>query len=194
MAPAFGYNAFFVGGWYELVNLGSASITRPMFSDVAALRELEDGEFSLPRISVVARSASAIQNTSKMILFASSTQAAPGEYGRFADDRQGCHYVMPRWLDVPPGSEPNDNFDDFQIWRGGATSGGLPVYVDDVITVLTNGPTDPFAAVPMGRHTGNVAAIHADLHVESHLPGSLQDQQYWINNAASELRPSFQRR
>ncbi len=37
--------------------------------------------------------------------------------------------------------------------------------------------------VPIGRYTGQVAAVYADLHTATESPGSLADQRKWIYSA-----------
>ncbi len=187
--PAFGYNAYYVGGWYHYVSVPGGLAPKPKYADARALTgsSLDGG-----RISVVARTSSAIRFTNKMILFSGATSVTPGVYEEMEDDRQGCHYVIPRWMELGA----NDSWDseaDLRIWYAGMETSGGFVFSDAVITVAGSGPDDNFAAIPFGRHTGQVTAVHGDLHIGAHKPGVLEDQQYWVNGAVQSHHATHRR-
>ena len=161
--PAFGYNAYYIGGWWKMVSYGSIEMPRPRFYDAH-----HDGQ----RISVVARSISSIRNTDRMVVFCSSAAMRAGEalaYKNFVNDYTlGSHCVVPPTLaDVPQWSLDPDNPSFYQL------------------KVLIGSAIEP-TSVPIGRYTGQAAALHADGHIEPHLPGDLMDQRAWINTATSK--------
>ena len=162
--PAFGYNAYYIGGWYP-EHTEWQQFDHPMhrFYKVAPLDEsgqpaivhpTEDGEITV-QVNVVVRSPSSITETDRLILFCGATVAQPGVRGRIDDSHPGSHYVVPPYLADQPQ------------WQ--RTGGGIEVLADDT-------------AIPAARYTAQVGALHADLHWAPHSPGELQDMRYWINN------------
>ncbi len=88
--PAFGYNAFYVGGWYEF----DATQNR------ARMRYSDTGYFSspgvlVPRQEVVARSRSQILRPAELISFCPSTAAAVGFYKDPDEFARGSAWVVP---------------------------------------------------------------------------------------------------
>ena len=195
--PAFGYNAYYVGGWYKWVDLDDVDALFPL------PRWYRTGALSATggQISVVAMSPSSIRQTSKMVLFCSSTAVEAGVHDRFADDRPGAHFVVPRWMEVSAGAQ--GPWASSRYWYAGLVD-DQGDYIDssDVITVQNNGPdphdingdgsADSFLAIPMGRHTGQAAVVHADGHTEAYNPGALEDIQHWVNGAPHPARPAHQ--
>lgn len=76
--PGFGYNAMYMGGWWEM----DGNIPRPRYFDA----------------NVVSRSVGAIRRSSELLIFCSSSMLAPGFYRKFPADQKGCHYAVPPWL------------------------------------------------------------------------------------------------
>ena len=112
----------------------------------------------------------------------SSTAATSGVYKGFDDDRAGLHYVVPRYMGVPWTSDAT-TWQNYRKWAAGTVDDDDTVGTDTIITVFESGPDDPFCAIPIGRHTGLAATVHADLHTAPHLPGELDDMRYWISGA-----------
>lgn len=173
--PAFGYNAYYVGGWWRPAQPGTPP--PPPFPRYAKARRP-----GAERTNVVIRTSSGMSDPSKLVLFSSSTAVNGGVYKGFGDDQPGMHYVIPRYMDVPYASDET-NWPDFRKWAAGTLDGDDNVGTDTIISVFASGPDDPFTAIPIGRHTGLAATVHADLHTEPHLPGELDDMRYWVNGA-----------
>ncbi len=104
--PGFGYNAMYVGGWWEM----DGGIARPRYYEH----------------NVVARSVASIRRASDVLLFCSSSLLEPGFYRKFPADQKGCHYAVPPWLGpVDQWTVPGAN--------GGPTGGGVDPGSVDVL-------------------------------------------------------------
>jgi prepilin-type N-terminal cleavage/methylation domain-containing protein len=161
--PAFGYNALYVGGWWEMTDVNGQMLPRPRF---ASVREV--GENGVEgRVSVVAASPSAIRNSSDFVVFCSSSEHEPGQLYQIDDERPGAHYV------VPPIVAAQERWRRARIGNNRQSS----VTTDLLIEVLQQSP------VPVGRYNELASVLHADLHTTSTEPGSLVDQRLWINAA-----------
>jgi len=84
--PAFGYNAYYLGGWWEMVG----AQPRYRFADATTV----DGVAK----AVVETSVARIERSTKVITFCSSTFLGPGTYRRIQRDAIGAHFVTPPWL------------------------------------------------------------------------------------------------
>ena len=173
LEPAFGYNAFYVGGWWdewleETDEFGTVIAPTFRFRNANPLDRngapvMENG---VPvKAAVVSRSPAVIRNPN-LILFASSSALAPGEYHEVIDVQPGCHYVVPPYLQRTG------------IWRRADT--------DSVIDVVGEWD-DQAPGIPIGRYTGQAAILYADLHSEPKAPGELDDQRNWIDAADRKL-------
>lgn len=188
--PAFGYNAYYVGGWYRYENVpGEGPIPRIRYGRTWSFEI--DGSDSGP-IGAVATSPSSIRQTSKMILFCSATGVAPGTYGRLPDDRPGMHFVVPRWMEVPYATTM-PALEQRLWWPGVEDEFGMVTQTTEAITVRADAPDEEFCSIPIGRHTGQAAVLHADLHVSSPDPGALGDMTMWVNGATHSERPAHRR-
>ncbi len=172
--PRFGYNGYYVGGWWEMGEIEGDAVSRYRFWDTKP-----GGGATLPSISVVARSPGTIRDPSNLIIFCSSAQVRPGRYRKWRDETPGWHLVTPPILA------------NQQQWLAGRTGAGAPASaaaaggliqgtgLDDrtLEAVVTN------SWVPIGRYTGKVAMVYADLHCATESPGALSDQRKWIYSA-----------
>jgi prepilin-type N-terminal cleavage/methylation domain-containing protein len=86
--PAFGYNGFYLGGWWELDN--HSEKPEVIFGDVA----LTDGR----KTSVVATSYSQLKKTNKQIVFCSTFLATEGIHEEKQDDVAGTFMSIPSIL------------------------------------------------------------------------------------------------
>lgn len=172
--PAFGYNGYYLGGWYRMTTVPGQplQIPRPRYSNVFTVPVPNDPDPVPGPIGVVARTISQVRGT-HLIVFCSSTQvphASSGSryYVRFPDDRPGAHLVTPRFLGTS------------EIWRQSeATEATGPTAVQ----ALAAPPDLTNCVVPIGRHTGQAATIRVDGSIELALPGALDDQRNWVNGA-----------
>jgi type II secretory pathway pseudopilin PulG len=180
--PGFGYNAHYVGGWWEMID----GLPRYRFYDATV-----GGAAKV----VVATSVAQIKRSSSVITFCSSSFLPRGIYRKWERDQPGWHWVSPPMLGA-----------DEQWSIPGASSGGfgnpgiggvsLAAAGDD--SKLTTGGADPTAlevigdlpddalngtAVPIGRYNRLMAVLHSDGHTAVETPGSLMDMRRWIESA-----------
>jgi type II secretory pathway pseudopilin PulG len=171
--PAFGYNAIYLGGWYE----GSS------FSGLPAPRFYERG--------VVATSQSHLARAQNLVVFCSSSVQPAGFYRKWSNSTPGSHYVTPpivamtqRWISAglalvsaaPSGTQPA--FTQVQV---DATEVAAPVESSTIRVV--DDTTSPHTSIPIGRYTSHVAVCFADGGTSSQMPGALFDQRMWIPRA-----------
>ena len=165
--PAFGYNGYYTGGWWEMGDFGNELRARPKFHDAHAV---ENGQPTGRRVTVVARSTSSIANPTGYVTFCSSTDVLPGNYHRFTDFQLGSHYVTPPFL-----------AEDEQ-WNWGRRRPNDPNSSRTQFSLEAMTDT----AIPIGRYTGQTTVLYADGHSEPQAPGALRDQRYWISTADSK--------
>lgn len=170
--PAFGYNAFYCGGWWQAdASMGITPHAR-YSRDVQTLT----GRDAMP----VARTIPQVQRPTEMIVFASSTRGPVNTVDttdaqsndatnaktyagrlRINDEMPGFHVIVPpRLADRPQWSDV----------------AGDPAEV----AVL-----DDRYGVPVGRYTGTVPQLRVDLSVDAELPGTMQDMRKWTIAADS---------
>jgi len=179
--PRFGYNGYYVGGWWEMVEIEGDAVSRYRFWDTNP----GGGATLAPSVPVVARSPGTIRDPSNLIIFCSSTQVEePGRYRKWLAETPGWHLVTPpilanqqQWLSGRAGAHAGL----------AAAAGGLILAqgyqvgtgLDDRTLEAVATP----ASVPIGRYTGQVAVVYADLHCATESPGALSDQRKWIYSA-----------
>ncbi|MBT8486408.1 MAG: type II secretion system protein [Phycisphaerales bacterium] len=161
--PGFGYNAMYVGGWWEMVDVEGEELPRHRFYNARELNPSDpdaDG-----RINPVALTPGSIRDSSRFILFCSTAGQSMGSHHEVKDIWPGSHYAVPPIVA------------DSRIWETASADS-----IIDVVQLL-----DSFSSpIPVGRFTGQAAVLHADLHSEPWAPGDLDDQRYWINLADNE--------
>jgi prepilin-type N-terminal cleavage/methylation domain-containing protein len=86
--PAFGYNGFYLGGWWELDN--HSGKPKMIFKSVT----LTDGQ----KECVVATHDAQIKKANKQIVFCSTFSAEAGTYGELPNDTDGSHFAIPSIL------------------------------------------------------------------------------------------------
>lgn len=179
--PSFAYNAFYVGGWYDqwlpLLNDDkeiTGYVPRPRYGGQVTANyysyngDVREGPFETTA-SVVVRSPAQIRNASNLILFCSASRMPLGDFHEVEADRFGSHFVVPPYLATEP------------MWRKS------PDTPSDT-TLQVRGTVDgQDAPVPIGRHTGAVASLRADLRTDASAPGTLDDQRLWIDRADTKL-------
>ncbi len=180
--PAFGYNALYVGGWWDQwVQLtdddGVIEGNRPQTRFYAARRVTDEQDDEWQPISVVVRSVGNIASPNRLVLFCSSSGREIGRHSDIQNIAPGSHFVVPPYL----GQRA--------VWRraSAAGEGDISTGSATIIDVLDHFESSPriLAPVPVGRYTGQAAVLHADLHTEPRVPGILDDQRFWIHNADS---------
>ncbi len=174
--PRFGYNGYYVGGWWEMVEIEGDAVSLYRFWDTKP----GVGATLDRSISVVARSPGTIRNPSNLIIFCSSADVRPGLYRKWLEETPGWHLVTPPILA------------NQQQWMSGTTGaqvGGVGALILGQVQVGTGLDDRTLeavatrASVPIGRYTGQVAVVYADLHCATESPGALSDQRKWIYSA-----------
>jgi hypothetical protein len=84
--PGFGYNAYYVGGWWTM----DSGVARPLFYDA---QSDEGGS-----INLLSRSVGTIRRPTELVAFCSSSLLEPGVYRKFSNSQLGSHLVVPSWL------------------------------------------------------------------------------------------------
>jgi prepilin-type N-terminal cleavage/methylation domain-containing protein len=175
--PAFGYNAFYVGGWYD-ENPNAAGQPLMRFSDT--------GYFSspgvlVPRQEVVARAVSQIQRQSSLITFSASTRADPGFYKEPNELADGAAWVVPHTRATEQIWRASDggNFQSMSTAGAGAGGGGGST------GAIGNSGFEVFVqeCVPLRRIQNLVTTVRADGSTATQGPRELMDQSRWINVA-----------
>ena len=163
LQPAFGYNAFYCGGWWK----SAAGVATLTFGDSTFL---QDG--ATVRGRLVARTLGSISKPSDFIVFTASTYLNAGTYGPFDDFQPGAAWSVPNRLAATA------------IWGfGGATLEGVdvaahlnPAPSGDAGKLIVN--TDQ--AIPFARHGGTVGVGMGDASVKSSSMSELSDIRLWI--------------
>ncbi len=195
--PAFGYNAYYVGGWWY------ADGTTPK------MRFSGTGYFKSPgnlvqRQEMVARSLSQIQRPSDMVVFGSSYAATPGFAKNPNELALGSAWVVPSRLATTQiwASSDGTVFDNVQR-ADGADLGTPGRFLASLLgteaprtlqsAVLTQGGAgmDVLVAesVPLRRIKNTVPTVRADLSTESQGLRDLMNQSRWMNNAGYSEDP-----
>jgi prepilin-type N-terminal cleavage/methylation domain-containing protein len=160
--PAFGYNAYYIGGWMDLSEYGQHGMDQtrvlPRFAFSHANGKL---------LSLVVNSIAQARKPSELVTFCSSASRFSREFRKVPDNIDGSHYVVPPILA------------DMDMWR-------LPTNIASETASLIesigeiNGQSAP---VPIGRYTGAAAILRIDGSVANQTPSGLLDQRLWINIA-----------
>jgi prepilin-type N-terminal cleavage/methylation domain-containing protein len=162
LQPAFGYNAFYLGGWWTMgsgadpvpeVQFGRV---RPMPAVASALRLATDRT-----IEVVTRKVGSVRRPEQMVAFVSST-FMPGAGSSFDAGRKPEPTALgAAWCRAPfmGGSE---------IWGTGQLGG-------DSVWVRTTG------TAPLMRYANDIASVHVDGSTMASTARQLKDMRNWVN-------------
>ena len=176
LQPAFGYNSFYFGGWYANGN--------PSFADAAWTTQTGGnvtGRLVCTRLANIGR-------TTEVVVFASSTLRDPGTYrasSRPEDRIPGSAWITPPQLGTTPVWEP------FMGSQQGMDAGGsAPFNFMHQAGMTDTGilQVNVQQGVPVRRHNGLVAVVHAAGGTESMRIATLMNMQLWIDAAD---RPDF---
>ena len=192
--PAYGYNAYYVGGWYTMVD----GAPRMRFSATGYFKS--PGQL-VPNQEMVARATTQIQRTSDMILFGSSYTAAPGFYKNADGLARGAAWINPHTRGVTPiwASSDGLSFDNIQrIGIVDAGWGGLSEFAADFLRTTPPTPTQTAMltqgtagiqvfqeeAVPLRRYKNAVPTVRADNSTSAQGLRDLMSQVRWMNHAS----------
>jgi len=185
--PWFGYNAYYVGGWWEAANGGTATMR---YANGEWMQAGPDDTPIPTRGNLVVRTVGRATNASTLVLFAGSTVRAPGIFKESVDTLAGAAWCSPhRRGDLPV-------WDIYLNAAGGMETGSLAAsLLGDTTSIFA--PATPtlaqgsdlaiqvFAedAVPYRRLSATVSVVHIDGNTGGAGIGELVDQRRWINAA-----------
>ncbi len=184
--PAFGYNAFYVGGWWEM----DGNHARHRFFDATVFDETVDGAAG----NVVSRSIGTIRRSTELLIFCSSAVQLPGRHSDWENTHPGSHFVVPPIL----ATDPQWKIPGANSFGGmGAAGVGSGSRIQD----MASGQLDPNSidvvapggtSAPICRYNGLAATLFADNHTDALTPGALlsrnaplglPDLRTWIDRA-----------
>jgi prepilin-type N-terminal cleavage/methylation domain-containing protein len=187
LTPAFAYNAYYMGGWWEMTQPPNEDQPRPLprFWDAV------DPE-TLKPVPVVTRTVASLRRSSGVITFCSAAILDKGihKFNRVNDQIPGSHFV------VPPFLETTAIWDMARDQGGGGggggeematRSGGDPYTLEVLESEFGGSPGDAVLGIPIGRYNGLVALLFGDGHTDQQTPGALADQRFWIDAATCAL-------
>ncbi len=185
--PWFGYNAYYIGGWWES-NGGGVGTMR-----YANSSWLQNGPNDTPiptKGNLVLRTVGRATNATTLVLFAGSTVRAPGIFKETVDTLPGAAWCSPHRR----GEEIV--WDIYFNAAGGMDTGGLGASLLGATNSIFAPPSMTFAqgsdvalqvmiedAVPYRRQANTVSVVHADGNANGAGIGELVDQRRWINAA-----------
>jgi len=175
--PAFGLNAYYVGGWWEPFSSGPDVPLRgrPVFA--TSSYATSDGAMRSGRL--VNQTQESIKRPSELVVFSASGYREPGFYKEIAPSASpGAAWVVPPVL----GSLPvwklsyGDVFESLTVGSGmlaATTAAGIEVFQAQ--------------AVPVARHKQTIATVRADLSTSNTGLGEMMDMSIWIDEAFSGI-------
>jgi len=151
--PAFGYNALYVGGWWDMVDYDLPT-PRFKFFDHCDLA-------TMSHPLVIPTGVGQIRRPDQLVTFCAATNPGKvGDYRKFTAETPGFHAVMPPIVGTQDKWMPLK--DD--------VTGGVSV-------------ADSGAWIPLIRHTRTIAVLCADGHVEEQGYAGLYDMRKWADSA-----------
>ncbi len=173
--PAFGINAYYMGGWWEPYDSGDPDqppMARPVYADAS----YTTANGLQRRGGLVCRSIAQIGRSSELMVFTSSSYREPGFYKDQIDESSpGAAWVVPPKLATE------------QIWRPsyGNSFEELTVGTGMLASALAIGiQVEQAEAVPAPRINNSVATVRADLSSDDTGLIQLQKMSAWISVAA----------
>lgn len=188
--PWFGYNAYYVGGWWETDELGDSRMR------YANSRWLQNGPNDSPiptKGNLVVRTVGRATNAATLVLFAGSTVRAPGVFKETVDTLPGAAWVSPHrrgeqviwdvFLNAAGGMEAGMGAGLNASFLGNGRSLFAPA-----TATLAQGSSVPIEvlvedAVPYRRLGSTISIVHMDGNANGAGIGELVDQRRWINAA-----------
>ena len=156
LEPAFGYNGYYIGGYWEMQDVDGVATPFPRFTGHCSV--VDGTPLAIPL------SPSQIRRSSEVVTFCSSTSFdAPGAKLKLPKHTKGAHLSAPPTIGIDAQWQP---------FMGS----------NDSVEVLASGTV----YTPIGRHTGNAAVLWADYHTDVQGFTALYDQRKWINSADSK--------
>ncbi|MFO0828529.1 MAG: type II secretion system protein [Phycisphaerales bacterium] len=186
--PAFGYNAYYLGGWWtqDLTNGPTMAFSNSTWQTDAG---------ATAKGLVVATKLGSVHAPSDMIVFAASTFRTPGFYNESKDTNAtvGSAWVVPHVLADQTIWEPSDgsSFSGVTVGANAASAGVFQPTIGQTMTVGGNTGMNVLVAqgVPLRRFGPSVAVAHVDGSVLGAGLGELENQRLWINAAWKAAPP-----
>jgi prepilin-type N-terminal cleavage/methylation domain-containing protein len=187
--PAFGYNGYYIGGWWEMVTYGGDATQQ----HTRALPRFHNATVDGAPASLVVRSVPQITRTDEVVIFCGAATVNPGAYSRIDDMQAGAHIVTPPmlgetphwrlgWNRGPGSGETGPGGDPTGPNPGGGSSGPI-VRQDDPNAIVAL--RSPGTAVPAPRYNRQVAVTYADGSVKGVAIPVLATPRSWINAATT---------
>jgi len=173
--PAFGLNAYYVGGWWEPFSSGPDVPVRgrPVYAGAS----YEDAEGRTLSGRLVNQTQESIKRPSQLIAFTASGYREPGFYKDFVPSASpGAAWVVPPRLGSQSVWELSygDVFQSLTVGSGmlaSTAAAGIKVFQTQ--------------AIPVARHKQTIATVRADLSTSNTGLGELMDMALWIDPAFS---------
>ena len=185
--PWFGYNGYYVGGWWETDSSGTSKMK---FANSTWSQEGTDGTAIETKGKIVVQSVGRAADPTQMVLFAGSTGRNPGQYRDSTDFEPGAAWVCPPklaetdvWsieLNVARNPDPGP-----LAFRAGGSMFETPLApttlfaqgADVTVRVYTT------QAIPYRRIGSQIPVVHLDGNTRGLGISELLDQRVWINAA-----------
>ena len=187
--PWFGYNGYYVGGWWEA---DSSGVSKMRFANSTWSQESSTGTAVETKGKIVIQSVGRAADPTKMVLFAGSTRRAPGQYRDSTDFEKGAAWVCP-----PKLADTNVWAIELNVARNlDLAPGPLAFRAGPSVFETPSVPTTIFAqgadvtvrvftpeAIPYRRIGSQISVIHLDGNTRGVGISELLDQRVWINAA-----------
>ncbi len=181
LAPAFGYNGYYIGGYWRSVN-GSPNLRfgNAVWDNAAGVEIIG---------KVVATKTSNVADPSRFVVFCGAATRGPGIYKKDGENDPGAALVVPHILAEENIWNPSDgsNFGNVQMSSASllshfptlATTFSLAQSAGAAMEVVASGSF----GVPHRRFANQVSVAHADGSTVGAGLGELLDQSRWMNAA-----------
>jgi prepilin-type N-terminal cleavage/methylation domain-containing protein len=179
LQPAFSYNAYYVGGWYD-----GPPGAGPRF----ATAEWSPSSGGTQTGGLVATKLGALNRTTETVLFASGTFRGPGHYRNGTNPEDlvaGSAWIVPPVLGATGVWGPSLGAEGRMEGMEGASGGAMTQFWLPGSGVPDTGVLGVAVSqgVPIRRYTNLVATVHPDGSTESLTIGALMDMRLWIDIA-----------
>ena len=185
--PAFGYNAFYVGGWWT----SETGAPKMRFSGTGYFGT---GGQLVQRQEVVVRALAQVERTSDLIVFSASTAAEPGFIKNPDEMAMGSAWVVPHKRATTNIWASSDGASFETMQRAGASIADtgkdflaqvFQTGTPDIVQVQGSVGIDVFVAesIPLRRIKNVVTTVRADGSTAAQGLRDLMDQRRWINVA-----------
>lgn len=169
--PGFAYNAFHIGGWWEMIDIGGIAVPKPRFFDATL-----PGAGS-PAADVISTRLPAVRRPSAVIAFCSAARyTTQAVQRRYDNELAGTHFVTAPWWQM---SDPH--------WESPAlATPGSTIGRPTLVETWPNAELDNAAHAPFGRYNDRVTFVNVDGSSDSAEPATLNTPMRWIDAATTD--------